>query len=58
MGKTIKQRIWSEEGIYLYSSMSQKKGKPINQVNFSENYNDLSPKVYITKFCARNVPQN
>ena len=23
------------------------KGKPINQVNFSENYNDLSNQVYI-----------
>ena len=25
------------------------KRKPINQVNFSENYNDLSEKVYIVK---------
>ena len=34
----------------LYSA-SQKKRKPINQVNFSENCNDLSEKVYIvTKF--------
>ena len=34
----------------MYSA-SQKKGKPINQVNFSENCNDLSEEVYIvTKF--------
>ena len=32
-------------------SASQKKRKPINQVNFSENCNDLSEKVNIvTKF--------
>ena len=32
-------------------SASQKKKKPINRVNFSENCNDLSEKVYIvTKF--------
>ena len=36
----------------LYSA-SQKKRKPINQVNFSENCNDLSEKVYIvTKFSS------
>ena len=29
-------------------SASQKKRKPINQVNFAENCNDLSKKDYIT----------
>ena len=35
---------------FIYSA-SQQKRKPINQVNFSENWSDLSEKVYIvTKF--------
>ena len=34
--------------MYIYSA-SQKKRKPLNQVNFSENYNDLSKNVYIVK---------
>ena len=39
---------WKQTAIY---SASQKKRKPINQVNFSENYNELSKKDYIvTKF--------
>ena len=27
----------------IYKASQKKKDKPINQVNFSENYNDLSP---------------
>ena len=38
-------------GISSTTVRPRKKWKPINQVNFSENYNDLSEKVYIvTKF--------
>ena len=36
---------------YKFIQCVPEKKKPINQVNFSENYNDLSEKVYIvTKF--------
>ena len=35
--------------LYAPYSASQKKRKPINQVNFSENCNDLSEKVYIVR---------
>ena len=35
----------------MYIQCVPEKWKPINQVDFSENYNDLSKKVYIvTKF--------
>ena len=38
------------KGLNFYTVRPRKK-EPINQVNFSENYNDLSKKVYIvTKF--------